>query len=237
VRERLRALLLRAQSMLDRELQPAPPVAEKPIPAEDERDEPDSRPQRERRRTRQRTTFLAHTRFRQEVKIGQLDEDRLRQVVESQIDSFQEQVWQPFCRRWDERFAGDLPARDLVPILKSFRESFCAAVVAEIKRQAITRVGPEAVRNWARKIREILDRNWWDYMSCMLGVTEIDKKLFASKLACRPGFSMEELRSECGSIVEFPCLRHLPAIGFFYQEAPIRLGLKDGTLSVQPYEA
>jgi hypothetical protein len=235
---RLRQLLARAQTMLDRELRPEfvePSEADSP---EVPHDDAASGPQRAERRRRQRERFLAQTSLRHAIDPRELAPDNLRelvgieQLIRDRQTAFLSEVWRRTCIEADPSRLGKIPAQLLVPRIREFHTAFRTALVAEVHRQVIERMHGRGADLWAAEIARLRNQPFLYYMSCPIGSATPH---LLSRLFLRADFRTDPLARELGElpVVASTRLQGLPLVGLLVEECPIRFQIVDGRIAVQ----
>lgn len=247
---RLRQLLRRVQSMLDHELRPRMEGhgsdavgVERLLSVEDPAEKGLVAAQRQRLR------YAQATRLGQVVDLEDLQavrqDDEIRKFVDDQVATFRDDVWMNFCLQHDRGRAGHLPARQLIPILRAFRDEFQKSLTAKIRELAIRRFRPKDLSNWGKRLRDALElQPYFELMSCRMLSHQTADKLSRPwpRLYVRKDFDATQLSLALdGSQIQdepeaSPLLVELPMLGLLFQEMPVQFETDaDGKVIVAAY--
>lgn len=234
--DRLRLLLRRVKSMLEKELQPEPPSVQ--LSGDESTTETESR--RDHRRRQQRALFNKRMTLGCEMVFTErdLNKEDLRRKTKELIQDFLCATWPRFCEV-DKANSGHLPAHRLVPLLRDFCEKFREAIAGEVNKQAIDAIRDQrnsGVDDWKQEITHLEEQ--YHYMSCPLSGEEVNPQSVHSVLLVRRDFldkfSGIESTSDRRAVREAQCLSKLPIVGYFYTECPLQFSCSpDGFIKVK----
>jgi hypothetical protein len=181
----------------------------------------------------QRARFLDQTILRQDVEMEELGpaEDALEmdELVDRSIAMFRDELWSEFCRRHDDENSGNLPACELIPMLRTHVERFESDLLAIVHRHVIARLGDCGCDQWADEIRRIIEyQSYFELMSCRVLSHQTEEERFRPRLYLRADYQRKQLMTQLGSgqVAHPPVisetLKRLPVVGLLFHEMPIR---------------
>jgi hypothetical protein len=237
---RLGLLLRRAQAILDRELQPEPPLLELEDGGLGADEDALSTEQRRQRMRRQRAAFRRRSRLALPVK-GRVEDLDLDGFHERFIERFRE-LWRELGRR-DKATAGHLPASELIPMLRDLIRGHRSDLEMKIHQEALRNLRGDAKSVLLESLRGLGGEGFYHLLSCPAAAHEVDAREFGRSLvvpASAPEAGLLEAAREDGirNVLATPCLDEAPCMGILVEEAPVRLGEgEQGLIEVRDYAA
>lgn len=246
---RLRQLLRRLQNILDHEGR----FKQKPLDMDDDKAPADStqaasQPQfQDSQARRQRGRYLQRSIIEQKVDLQELSKNEqiaaIDQLVDKRLIEFRDDIWSAFCQESDPQRAGNLPACDLIPMLRDFVERFEHDLLGMLHRQAIQRIDGQGCEQWVSGMRSTLEyKSYFELMSCRILSHQTEASRYRAQLFLRDDFQHRELTSQLGGalvaepVVISSLLSSLPTVGLLFHEMPVQFDAgPDGRIQVVEY--
>ncbi len=226
VRKRLMALLRRALSIIEHEVQPRAVDTEVPGVHDADAAYGELEDDLDRWRRAERESFRLASCFVHKVTtVGEAEPEDIEALVHGEVAGFIQHVWRPFCRQWDEVGAGKLPAHVMVPDVRDLTDGIRLSVRRQLQRRAAAGSGAAAYGSWHACIVNVLGGQHRYHLS---GILRNPQAQSSQHLYLTRGADIQQFAGPRGvSVSRVPWLDNAVSLGYFFQQVQVRLDIND----------